>query len=250
MLGMRRTGSALLLAALLCACGGSTDDDGQGTGGSSGAGGSSGSGGSGGSSGTGGSGGGIPCEGFVPCCDSQGNPVSPICPGGGPAECPPGTTVPPTGICGGDETCSPTMPCSSAEFCDYPDDLCGAGASGTCAPRPEGCEFLYAPVCGCDGAVHSNACAGQTTGSDVSATGGCAPPGGEFACGPLFCQTGSEYCLRGVSDVGGIPDQYECRPVPPDCGTAPSCACLANEPCGDWCETLAPGAILLTCPGG
>jgi hypothetical protein len=250
---MKRWASTVMILAMVVGCGGSTVDGGSsgggaGTSGASGSGGTGGAGGS--SSGSGGSGGDVPCAGIAPCCDSQGNPVSPICPGGRPAECPPGTTAPPTGICAPETGCSPSQPCSAAHYCDYPDDLCGAAELGKCTPKPQGCDLLYAPVCGCDGKVHGNDCAARSAGSDVSSTGGCTPPVGQFACGPIFCALGSQYCQHGVSDVGGIPDDYACKELPAGCGKTPTCACLSAEPCGDWCASPALGEIRLTCPGG
>jgi hypothetical protein len=227
------------------ACGGSTDG---GAGGSAAASGAGATGGSGGSSGSGAQGGNGGCQAIAPCCDSQGNEVAPICPGGGPPQCPPGASVPPTGICSA-PGCSPQQPCSGSEYCNYPDDLCGAGAIGTCKPRPAGCNLLFAPVCGCDGGVHGNDCGARSSGSDVSVAGGCTAPEGQFGCGALFCSLASQYCSRGISDVGG-PDEYYCKPLPSSCGQAPSCACMTGEACADWCETSALGAITLTCPGG
>lgn len=244
---MRQIQCVALAAAMLVACGGSTKT--ESAGGTSGSGGSGGTSGVGGSS-AGGSGGGIPCEGFVPCCDSQGNPVPPICPGGGPAECPPGTTVPPTGICTATGACGPTQPCSATEYCDYPDELCGAGESGKCMPRPLGCDLMYAPVCGCDGQVHGNDCSARAGGTDISGKGGCPAPEGQYGCGPAFCGLGSQYCRHAVSDVGGIPDGWECQPLPAACGKTPTCACMTGEACSDWCTTAALGEVTLTCPGG
>lgn len=251
--------SLILVFSLLAACGGSTDVDGSGgAAGSAGSGASAGSGGSGASAGSGGSGatagsggsGGF-CESFVPCCDSSGNEVSPICPSGMP-ECPPGASWPPpgTGMCSGSSTCSPQKPCASDEYCDYSDDLCGAGDDGTCKKRPQGCGLLYAPVCGCDGNVAGNECSAQSAGQDVSAKGGCTPPSGTFGCGMLFCNVGTQYCQHSVSDVGGWPDSFSCNELPSSCGSAASCACLAGETCGTWCDTDAGGNLKLTCPGG
>jgi hypothetical protein len=245
--------SAFAVLALTLGCGGSTDSDGPATGGTSGGGGSGGSaaGGSGGS-GTGGSGGaGGLCESFVPCCDSQGNAVDPICPTPGNPECPPGASWPPSGTCTapGNE-CTPTKACAADEWCDYPDDLCGAGSPGKCQKRPEGCGLLYAPVCTCDGKQAGNQCAGQSGGQDVNAKGGCSAPQGTFACGSSFCTSGQQYCQIVISDVGGIPDEFSCKPLPTGCGSAPSCACLEKQPCGDFCKADSAGNFTLTCPGG
>lgn len=244
-------GSAALSAALAVGCGGSTDSDGSGgqsTGGVGGSGGAS-LGGAGGSSGGGGGTGGY-CESFVPCCDSQGNPVSPICPSGSP-ECPPGSSWPPSGVCapaGGE--CTPQKGCAADEWCDYPDNLCGAGVAGKCVKRPQGCDLLYAPVCTCEGKQAGNACAGQSAGWDVNAKGGCTPPQDMFGCGQLYCMKGKQYCQVLGSDVAGYPDDFACKDLPAGCGSAPSCGCVSGEMCGSLCKPDAEGNLQLICPGG
>ena len=61
------------------------------------------------------------------------------------------------------------QPCGTKEFCDFPDDMCGANdGTGTCKPRPELCQPAEIPVCGCDGAMHRTACEAQQAGTDVS----------------------------------------------------------------------------------
>jgi hypothetical protein len=157
----------------------------------------------------------------------------------GPSECspPPGTV------------CSPAMPCPSGTFCDYPDDLCGAGQPGMCVNVPVGCGKNLQITCGCNGTNYDNACMAQSQGVDVSNTGGCAAPAGTFACGSIYCAAGVDYCLRTTSDTGGA-DSYSCAPLPAGCGASPSCACLAAEPCGTLCEAGADGKITVTCPGG
>lgn len=62
------------------------------------------------------------------------------------------------------DTCDP-----NTEFCDFPDDQCGAAdRPGTCAPRPELCNPLIDVVCGCDGAEHQNSCEANKAGTDVN----------------------------------------------------------------------------------
>jgi hypothetical protein len=142
--------------------------------------------------------------------------------------------------------------CASDEFCDWGVNTCGAEYDeGTCTERPqEGCAEIYEPVCGCDGAVYGNGCEAQQGGVDVNENGGCEPPGGLFACGWRFCDPNSSYCQVGYSDVGGEPNSYNCLPLPDGCGDAPSCDCLADEPCADFnCEGDENG-LQLECPGG
>jgi hypothetical protein len=66
-------------------------------------------------------------------------------------------------------------PCTTAQFCDFPDTaMCGyADATGVCRIRPTSCAADAAPVCACDGTTYANACAAQTAGIDVLHDGGC-----------------------------------------------------------------------------
>ncbi len=141
--------------------------------------------------------------------------------------------------------------CTANEFCDFARNSCGAtDEQGTCRTRPDACDDLFAPVCGCDGVVHSSACEANAAGTDVNASGGCPVPAGQFACGFATCNTASEYCQRGVSDIGGEPDTFNCMPIPTSCGAAATCGCLMDEPCGSFCDTQPSGGLRLTCPGG
>ncbi|MCA9706561.1 MAG: hypothetical protein KDK70_11980 [Myxococcales bacterium] len=145
--------------------------------------------------------------------------------------------------------------CSAAEYCDWSLDACGSEPSepsdqGTCMPRPEGCDAVYQPVCGCDGQVHGNECEAQSAGVDVDAQGECEAPKGYFGCGHRFCSVGAEYCQVSVSDVGGIPDGYSCRSPAEPCEPL-ACECLSNEPCFEFsCEEASDGGVEIVCPGG
>jgi hypothetical protein len=141
--------------------------------------------------------------------------------------------------------------CGSREFCDFGRNTCGASdEQGICRSRPNGCPDLFDPVCGCDQVVHSNECDAQAAGVDVNASGGCPVQAGEHACGFRTCQSETEYCQHGFSDIGGEPDSFTCKPLPVGCGTSPTCGCLAAEPCGAFCAEMPPGALTVRCPGG
>lgn len=72
------------------------------------------------------------------------------------------------------------------------------------------------------------------------------PPCTPFECGPeLRCAAELEYCARAVSDVAGIPDDFRCQPLPPDCS---ECACLSST--GGICEQSPEGGLTVTFPGG
>ena len=51
------------------------------------------------------------------------------------------------------------IPCDPGEFCLYPEDTCNwADMMGTCQAIPDGCFFLWDPVCGCNGETYANEC--------------------------------------------------------------------------------------------
>ncbi len=139
--------------------------------------------------------------------------------------------------------------CGDSAYCNYDDNLCGASNGlGTCESRPDLCQPVERPVCGCDGIVYDNECEAYVAGVDVSAQSGCATPVGTFACGPQFCTQGIEYCEFKPSGVVQQPSMYQCVPFPNGCTGRGDCGCLADEPCGDSCEESDDGDFTLTCP--
>ena len=164
---------------------------------------------------------------------------------GGGSDAAVGTDAAPGASCGGFTGAT----CDSTEYCDYPDDLCGAAdGSGTCTPRPTGCPDNYDPVCACGGGVYGNACDAAAAGWDVSALGGCTPPPGYFACGAELCATSVEYCWHYVDDTG-MPDRWACMPLP--VCSSPGCACVNTAPpCAGTCTDGPGGEATYTCGGG
>lgn len=145
--------------------------------------------------------------------------------------------------------------CAATEYCDYPNDICGAAdGQGVCRTRPQGCPEFYSPTCACDGKVYSNSCDANGAGFDISDLGGCMPPEANlFNCGHMFCNSTTEFCRKTYTDVPGTPDSYGCAPLPAACaGGAPSCACI-GDPCGAPIPaTCMPSGVgfMVTCPGG
>ncbi|HHH27164.1 MAG TPA: protease inhibitor [Polyangiaceae bacterium] len=66
------------------------------------------------------------------------------------------------------------LECGADEFCDYPDMSCGiADELGVCTTKPQACNEIYQPVCGCDGQTYGNACAANLAGVSVGSSGPC-----------------------------------------------------------------------------
>ncbi len=158
----------------------------------------------------------------------------------------PSTTTSTSGSTTGGSACG----CADNEFCAFKLQSCGSDPNdvGVCMPKPDGCDAVYQPACGCDGMVYGNACDAALAGIDVSQAGGCVPPDGYFACGAGFCDIKTSYCQVQLSDVVGEPDVFTCLPLPGGCDPL-DCACLKGEACADMCENVG-GGLTVNCPGG
>lgn len=152
----------------------------------------------------------IACSNDADCASSQAC-ISGVCQAANPtgcsadSECAAGQicqngacTIPTTTNCGGFAglTCDPT------QFCLYASDaMCGAADQfGTCAPRPDACDTVYAPVCGCDGQTYSNDCVAASAGTSVFADGEC----------PVYCAadndcSAGEACVNGICEIDASP---------------------------------------------
>ena len=65
--------------------------------------------------------------------------------------------------------------CAASEYCAYQaGQLCGGtDAEAICQPRPQVCDDVYAPVCGCDSKTYANSCAAAVAGTGVNAASAC-----------------------------------------------------------------------------
>jgi hypothetical protein len=151
------------------------------------------------------------------------------------------------GVAGaGGATCTPTS-CGASQYCEQTFKTCGGGP-GSCRARPLDCTGPEQKVCACDGQLYRSACDANAAGQDLSEAGGCIPPSGTFACGPLFCVHGAEFCLR---TIGGapmfVPGHYQCLALPAACGATPACDCLAGASSCPMCAVSTGGDLTSTC---
>jgi hypothetical protein len=133
-------------------------------------------------------------------------------------------------------------------YCDFRDGACGEGGPGVCRIPNDGCVDPPAgeeePVCGCKGGIFLHSCVADEAAVSLDSRGTCAPPDGYYRCGWRMCRLGAEYCAV----FGGDVETYGCQAYPPTCAEPPTCACLADERCGDACETSREGELVLSCP--
>lgn len=155
--------------------------------------------------------------------------------------------------------------CAGGQMCVDNFQLCGTNPSEqgewydvvrevSCQDHACSPYWTSEPVCGCDGAVHANACEAAMAGVDLSRFGTCAPPSPDyFQCGYKFCKRASEYCAFVVIEAS---NREYCEPIPDRCqGDADPCTCIGgDDPCARYtgslttkCGVSATGGIEFMC---
>jgi len=141
---------------------------------------------------------------------------------------------------GGDTSvCGPNAgSCASDQYCDYPDDRCGDGQTGTCQARPSSCPAVVDPVCGCDDTTYDNKCEAAAAGVDVQHQGRCNSgsdcTSSDECASDEFCEFPDDQCGDGQTGT--------CKPRPSICPAVvdPVCGC-DNNTHNNQCEAAAAG---------
>jgi len=137
-------------------------------------------------------------------------------------------------------------PCADGSFCDFPAESdCGrADRPGVCAPTPEQCIEIFAPVCGCDGQTYDNACFANAAGVSVESEGPC-EPSEPAACGSRGLEpcADDEFCaFPDGADCGRADAPGSCAPRPEACILIfdPVCGC-DGQTYGNSCQAASAG---------
>ena len=114
--------------------------------------------------------------------------------------------------------CTSNAQCSATDYCVK---SCDAADVGYCARRAPGCNYVWMPVCGCDGLTYSNGCWSSAHGVNIAHVGEC---GGCFTSADC---SSTEYCGWDPQDVHRCIGTGTCanRPVACPDVESPVCSC-------------------------
>jgi len=150
--------------------------------------------------------------------------------------------------------------CTANEYCAYTEGLyCGAAdAEAVCRPRPDVCDTIYAPVCGCDGQTYANSCVASRAGSGVLHAGPCTGSGRSCVVGGVTYPDGSvnipagDGCNVCSCSDGVLGCTKKACPTPKPCGGFAGFTCAATEYCayveGQLCGAADASATCLPRP--
>ena len=151
---------------------------------------------------------------FDPVCGCDGVTYSNACTAASA-----GVNIVHKGECGKPPGCQSSDECEVGFYCQKEEGLCDD--PGQCTARPEGCEKILDPVCGCDGNTYGNACEAARQGVSVAYRGECKvvrPCTSNGECAP------DEFCRR---EIGRCDEPGACERVPDLCAFVedPVCGC-------------------------
>ncbi|HOW51201.1 MAG TPA: Kazal-type serine protease inhibitor domain-containing protein [bacterium] len=100
------------------------------------------------------------------------------------------------GECQAGKICVDTTDCDPGSYCLTPTGMCGG--EGTCTPYPDAeCADTADIVCGCDGSAYTNYCFAQEKGVSIAHWGPC---GTMVSCTANKQCTETEYCAKDIGD--------------------------------------------------
>lgn len=129
--------------------------------------------------------------------------------------------------------------CTANEYCAYTEgSLCGAAdAEAVCMTRPNVCDTIYAPICGCDGQTYGSSCMAAQAGSGVLHAGPCTGSGRSCVVGGVTYPDGSgnipasDGCNICSCTDGMLACTKKACPAPRPCGGFAGFTCNATEYC-------------------
>jgi len=132
------------------------------------------------------------------------------------------------------------LSCSDSTYCELPPASCNvADVAGICTVKPQVCNAIAAPVCGCNGKTYTNDCARQNAGISKATDGTCPTGAGGGGGGGGKDSTGGNSGGAGSGGTGGEKGSNNTGGANGSGGgSGASCGGLLGASCSDgtYCE--------------